>query len=56
MGTLPIDSTANALIQQLIAAVAIKGCPAASPTDITESSESPAPVTSRGLIDNAGKA
>ena len=55
IGLFPIDSTAKEAIQQAIAAVAIIGWPDEIPVAITAKRESPAPVTSKGFADSAGK-
>ena len=56
MGVLPMVSTARAAMQQAKAAVGIIACPLASPVANSANSESPAPATSRGFTDRAGKA
>ena len=48
-------STAAEAIQQASAAVGIMACPEANPVANRASKESPAPATSRGLTDRAGK-
>ena len=55
MGSLPIVSTAIDAIQHAIADVDIKVCLQDSPTAITDSKESPAPATSTGFTESAGK-
>ena len=56
MGVLPSVSTAIAAIQHPRAALSIIEFLLAKEVAITASNESPAPATSKGLTDNAGKA
>ena len=53
---LPIVSTARAAMQQASAAVGIIAWPLARPVAKRANNESPAPATSSGLTDRAGKA
>ena len=55
IGWLPIVSTASDVMQHARAAAGIISCPLASPVAISAKSESPAPATSRGLTESAGK-
>ena len=56
MGLLPIFSTAKQEMQQASAEVIITLCLLDIPIDITERSASPAPETSNGFTQSAGKA
>ena len=48
-------STAKDAVQHARADAYIKGIPEASAVDMTAKTESPAPETSTGLVDQAGK-
>ena len=54
-GRLPIVSTAKDAVQHASAEACIKGIPEARAVDKTAKTESPAPETSTGLVDNAGR-